>query len=89
MDAQFVINLLRLLAAQQAHHLALLVSREMFGRGYFSLGTGEKLIVDQAAFSAVAANYQALTSQFLEVQQAQQPMGFPTQPAQPTKGTPR
>lgn len=87
MDEKFAINLLRMIAAQMALQNALSVSREMFGRGYYALGVGEKQAVEQAVFGALAANYQQITAAFLEGQQAQQPMGFHTQAQQPIPGT--
>jgi hypothetical protein len=66
--------------------LVLQVAREMFGKGYFQLGQGEKIAVDQAAFGLVLANYQVLTEENVRKQfgqqPAQNPVGFaPASPA--------
>jgi len=58
----------------------------MFGKSYFSLGLPEKNAVDQAVVGAILGNMQLITPEFLEGQQGQQPIGFPTQPPTPTKG---
>ena len=60
------------------------VAREMFGKGYFSLGVSEKGTVDQTVLGAVGGNYQAITPAFLAGQQVQQPMGFGVPAAAPT-----
>jgi hypothetical protein len=86
MDAKFSTNLLRMIAAQTVFQNALSASREMFGKSYFSLGLPEKNAVDQAVVGAIQGNMQLITPQFLEGQQAQQPIGFPTQPQPPTTG---
>jgi hypothetical protein len=52
------------------------VAREMFGKSYFSLGVGERQIVDQTILQTIAASYQILTPQFLASQVGQQPVGF-------------
>ena len=72
----FHVNLLRMIAAELHMQTCMNVSREMFGKGYFALGAAEKQTVDQSAFSHIAANYQALTREFLAEQKVQQPMGF-------------
>ena len=82
-DEKFPISLLRMVAAELHLQNSPVISREMFDRGYFSLGVGEKIAVDQAALSAVAGNYQAITPEFLEGQQGLQPMGFPIQAPTP------
>ena len=48
MADEFAINLMRLLAAELHLQNTPIASREMFGRGYLSLGLGEKAAVDQA-----------------------------------------
>jgi hypothetical protein len=37
----------------------------MFGRGYFSLGMGDKMAVDQVVQAAVGGYYSAVTPEFL------------------------
>jgi hypothetical protein len=86
-DPQFALNVMRMIAGSIYYQCALATSREMFGRGYLSLGVGEKAVVDQAVFAHVSSNYQALTLEFLAAQQAKQPMGFPIQPSAPTAGS--
>jgi hypothetical protein len=60
-EEKFDENLMRMIAAELHLLNVMTVSREMFGRGYFSLGTGEKIAVDQATFANVQGNYQAIT----------------------------
>lgn len=86
-DQKFAVNLLRLLGAQLAVQNGLTLAREMYGKSYFALGVGEKATVDQAVFQMTAANYQGITPEFLEGQQAKQPIGFPIQPVAPTPGS--
>jgi hypothetical protein len=83
MEEEFVTNLMRVLAAQLHFQSALLASREMFGRSYFSLGISEKVAVDQAVVGFVGSNYQTLTPELLAAQQAQQPVGFRAPSADP------
>jgi hypothetical protein len=75
-EDSFEINLLRTIAAEVYFLIGMNVSREMFGKSYFALGLGEKQVVDQAALAAVAANYQALTPEFLKGQTTQPKVGF-------------
>ena len=86
-DEKFAVNLLRVLSAQLALRNSLAIAREMFGKSYLSLGHGGKIAVDQAVFGYTAANYQALTPEFLADQQARQPMGIPIQQLAPTPGS--
>jgi hypothetical protein len=86
-DEDFVQNLMRMMAAELHVQNTMTAAREMFGRGYFSLGAGEKLAVDQAVFGFVAANYQAITPQWLATQQVQQQMGFQAQGAKQSEGS--
>jgi hypothetical protein len=85
-EEKFDENLMRMMAAQLHFISCVIAGREMFGRGYFSLGVSERTAVDQAVFGAVGGNYQAITPVFLTTQQSQQPMGFGVQPAAPTQG---
>jgi hypothetical protein len=71
-------NLMRMVAAELHLLNTMTVSREMYGRGYFSLGVGERAIVDQTAVNTIAAHYRDITPQFLAAQQVPQPMGFVT-----------
>ncbi len=86
-DPDFAINLMRMIAAELHFANAVSVSREMFGRSYFSLGVAERIAVDQAVLGHVSANYSAITPAYLAEQQAKQPMGFPIQGAMPTQGS--
>jgi hypothetical protein len=75
-EQRFGDNLMRMLAAQLHCMLGMTAAREMFGKSYFSLGLAEKGAVDQTVNGIVAANFQAITPEFLAGQQAQQSMGF-------------
>jgi hypothetical protein len=75
-DENFSDNLMRAVLAELHFLNTMTAAREMFGRGYFSLGVPEKLAVDQTVLANVGGNYQAITPEFLTGQQAQQPMGF-------------
>lgn len=72
----FATNLMKMLAAELHFQSTLLVAREMYGRGYFALGVGERAVVDQTVFGHVASNYTAITPEFLAGQASTQPMGF-------------
>lgn len=89
MDEKFLLNLLRMVAAETYFQNVLSTSREMFGRGYFALGAGEKAAVDQTVLAQVGVYYQAITPEFLEGQQAKLPMGFPIQGTAPTQESPK
>jgi hypothetical protein len=88
-EEKFETNLFRLIAAEVYFSLGLQVSREMFGKSYFSLGNGEKAAVDQAVLAAVAGNYQVLTPEFLKAQAAKAIPGFQAQSQveTPSQGT--
>ena len=73
---EFVTNIMRMMVAEAHFQSCLLAAREMFGRGYFSLGVAEKIAVDQAVIGFVGGNYQTLTPELLASQQAQEPVGF-------------
>lgn len=75
-DETFSENLMRVMVAEL--HLAncIAAGREMFGRGYFSLGQSEKAAVDQAVLGIVAGNYTAVTPEWLAGQQQTNPVGF-------------
>jgi hypothetical protein len=85
-EEKFDENLMRMIAAELHVLSALNVAREMYGKGYFALGAGERAVVDQAVVTMVGANYQAITPQYLAAQTPQQQMGFGVQPAAPTQG---
>jgi len=84
-DETFETNLLRLVAAETFFLLSLNASREMFGKGYFSLGVSEKAAVDQAVLAAVGANYQSLTPEYLKSQTIPQTVGFQPSKAEEKK----
>jgi len=69
-------NLLRALVGETHFLNCQFAAREMFGRGYFSLGMAEKAAVDQAVLGAVGGNYTGVTKEWLAGQQTQQPVGF-------------
>jgi hypothetical protein len=75
-EENFTVNLLRLVAAQLWVSLGLQTAREMYGKSYFSLGAGEKAVVDQAVNTMTAGNYQLLTPAYLAAQNPKAPMGF-------------
>ncbi|HEY6619123.1 MAG TPA: hypothetical protein VIY68_06250 [Steroidobacteraceae bacterium] len=75
-EEKFDENLLRMIAAELHFSNAMAAAREMYGKGYFSLGVGERVAVDHAVFAAIGANYQAITPAYLASHTAQQPMGF-------------
>jgi hypothetical protein len=75
-EENFSDNLLRMVAAELHFLSGLTAAREMFGRGYFSLGAAEKAVVDQTVFANVQGNYQTITPQFLASQVTREPMGF-------------
>jgi hypothetical protein len=86
-DEKFAVNLLRMIAAAGYFQTSLIAAREMFGKSYFSLGVAEKVAVDQALLANIGANYQQITPDLLEAQQARQQMGFPIQAPWPTAGS--
>jgi hypothetical protein len=89
MDERFATNLLRLLGAQLALQNAMSLAREMFGRAYFSLGVGERAVVDQAILDHLRGYYQAITPEFLEGQQTKQPIGFAPPPTEGSSAPPQ
>jgi hypothetical protein len=66
-DEDFSLALTKLLCAETFFLCSLTASREMYGKGYFALGSGEKQAVDQAVLSAVGANLNSITPQWLGV----------------------
>jgi hypothetical protein len=79
MADDFLTNVARMIAGTLLFSAGLQASREMYGKSYFSLGVGEKTAVDQAVFGMLAANYQAITPEYLQQQTGQQPVGFQVQ----------
>jgi hypothetical protein len=87
-NEQFGVNLFRAVVAEM-HTLNLqTAAREMFGKSYFSLGIGDKMAVDQIVLAVVAANYAAVTAEWLAGAPPPQPVGFGIQPTEPKKETP-
>lgn len=84
-DDDFATNLVKFVAAQNHVLLGLQMAQDMFGKSYHSLGSMEKAAVDQATIAMIAANYNAMTPEYLRTQpQTQQPMGFQAPGAAPT-----
>jgi hypothetical protein len=81
----FETKLLKLVVAELYFSLGMQASREMYGKGYFSLGVAEKVAVDQMVHQSVTANFQALTPDFVMFQTAQKPVGFPNPAATKTE----
>jgi hypothetical protein len=80
-NSEFDTNLLRLLCGQFWSLLSLTASREMFGKGYYSLSAVEKSAVDQAVLNQISANYQAMTPEYLKgTEPAKQAPGFQPEP---------
>jgi hypothetical protein len=73
-----------MIAAEMHFQSAILCAREMFGRGYFSLGQTEKIAVDQAVNGFVGSNYREITPEFLAGQESRQPVGFGIPKASPS-----
>jgi len=82
-ENEFSTNLLRAIAAQLHFMAGMQAAREMYGKGYFSLGAGEKATVDHAVLTSIGANYQFLTSEALHSETGKQPMGFQAQGGDP------
>ena len=78
-EQDFLTNIARMIAGTLYFSASMQAAREMYGKGYFSLGIGEKTVVDQLVFGAIAANYHAVTPENLKQQTAQQPAGFQVQ----------
>ena len=86
-DADFDMNVQRLIASCAYSTFLLHASREMYGKSYFALGTVEKATLDQMANGMVWNNLAQLTPQvFANLQPAgpTSPAGFagPMPPAQ-------
>ena len=65
-EEKFETNLLRVIAAELHFLAGLQAAREMFGKPYFALGTGEKIAVDQAVSGMLVSNLQWLTADKLK-----------------------
>jgi hypothetical protein len=83
MADDFGVNLLKTIAAEMFYLCGLQTAREMFGKGYFSLGAGEKVAVDQATIAMIGGNFQMLTPEWLQGQKSQGSAGFQVQTAEP------
>ena len=70
-EERFEDNLVRVAGACLFHLAHLLTAREMFGKGYYTLGQGEKSTVDQTVFQTVASYYSQMTQEMLKSQAAQ------------------
>jgi hypothetical protein len=79
MAEDFSVNLLRTIAAEMFYLCGLQTAREMFGKGYFSLGVAEKASVDQATLSMIATTFQQLTPEWFRDQKPQGTAGFQVQ----------
>jgi hypothetical protein len=64
-EENFSENLMRAVVAELRVLNLQTASREMFGRGYFSLGMGDKMAVDQVVQAAVGRYYSAVTPELL------------------------
>jgi len=84
-EENFDTNLVKMIAASAYALVALRVSREMFGRGYFALGMSERTLVDQATLGMVGSNYQSITPELLKTQKPAEVPGFQV-PAPKTGG---
>jgi hypothetical protein len=73
---EFETNLMRAQLAANAFSLGLQVARELLGKSYLSLSQTERAAVDQVVLAQLAANYQAITPEWLATQQVRQPVGF-------------
>lgn len=58
-------------------------AQALLGKAYPPLSVAEKAAVDQWVFGQVAANYQAITPQWLQGQTSQLPVGFQAPSASP------
>ncbi|OFV99901.1 MAG: hypothetical protein A3H94_04630 [Acidobacteria bacterium RIFCSPLOWO2_02_FULL_60_20] len=71
---KFSNDLLRLISSEFYLLVNLTVSREMYGKGYFALGLGEKSLVDQTVATMLATGYQLATPETLgNLEAPQQP----------------
>jgi len=84
-NEDFTTNMLRMVCGALVSSISLQASREMFGKSYFSLGMGERAILDQAVFAMLAANFQSVTPENLATQATAKPVGFQAQQPQTEK----
>lgn len=70
-EERFEDNLARVAGTCLFHVAHLLTAREMFGKGYYALGQGEKSTVDRTVFQTVASYYSQITPEMLKSQAAQ------------------
>ncbi len=63
-DEQYRQNLTRLACAELFSLLAVIASREMYGKSYFSLGVAEKAALDQTVLSSISGNYHVLVPEW-------------------------
>ena len=66
-NEQYNHTLLKLLCAETYFVAQMNASREMFGKGYFSLGAVEKQSVDQAVLNSVGAILNLITPEWLGI----------------------
>ena len=85
-ENNFDTNLLRWIASEIYFSLGMQASREMFGKSYFSLGSDERIAVNNAVGASVRGNYQAMTPDYLvgleappKSPAAKPPVGFQNQ----------
>ena len=74
-DKEFDTSLLRFIGAELFFLLSMQVSREMYGKSYFSLGVVEKTNVDQIVLNTVGGNFEGLTFENLRPNE-RKPIGF-------------
>lgn len=84
-DDEYTTNLLRMVAAELYFLCRLQTSQSLLGKGYFSLGTDERQIVDRTVFEHTGGTYSNITPNFLKTV-APSTAGFqtPSAPAAPT-----
>jgi hypothetical protein len=85
MAGDFSENLVKLIAAELRLLNGMTVAREMFAKSYFSLGVGEKAVVDQTVLSMVAANFHSLSPETF-ADQTRNPVGFGIPSNKPEQG---
>lgn len=83
MADEFDTNLMRMIAAELYLSLSMQAAREMFAKGYFALGAGERAAVDEAVVGAVGGNFRLITPALLKAQAQAQPVGFQAQSTTP------
>ena len=76
MEQDFDSKVLKFIASELYFLAAMTASREMYGKGYFSLGVAEKSTLDNAVWQTVHSNFQNITPDLLKTQTDQKPVGF-------------